>query len=119
MTPAPAAIAQLVTETLREGRPVELRLLGRSMLPLIPPGSVLRIEPARADDVRLGEVVLVDLGGRHLCHRLVYVAGGLAVTRGDAVAECDPPLPADAIIGRVDVPPSPHALLCAVRALLR
>ena len=32
---------------------------------------------------------------------------------------CDPPLPADAIIGRVEIPPSPHALYCAVRALLR
>ena len=89
------------------------------MRPLFAPGDTLRVRPAAASDVRPGDVVIVDLGGRLLCHRLVYAAAGSVVTRGDDADGCDPPLPADAIVGRIDIPPSPRALYCAVRALLR
>ena len=110
---------RLAAELLREGHTVELPLGGGSMRPLFAPGDRLRVSPARADDVRPGDVVLVEWGEQLVCHRLVYVADGRAVTRGDDAFAPDPPLPADAIIGRVDVPPSPRALYCAVRALLR
>lgn len=109
----------LAAELLRAGQTVDLPLGGASMRPLFAPGDVLRVRPAAATTVRPGEVVLVDLGGRLLCHRLVYAAGDRIVTRGDDAFACDPPLPADALIGRVDVPPSPRALYCAVRALFR
>jgi phage repressor protein C with HTH and peptisase S24 domain len=117
--PAPSLRFELAAAMLREGRTVELPATGTSMRPLIAPGGVVRVEPARAADVRPGDVVLVETGGRLVCHRLVYVAAGRAVTRGDNVVDCDAPLPADAIIGRVAISPSPHALYCAVRALLR
>lgn len=111
--------AQLAAQMLREGHTVELPATGWSMRPLIPPGGTVRVEPASVGDVRPGDVVVVDAGGELLCHRLRYVAGGRVVTRGDNTLDDDPPLPADALIGRVEVPPSPHALYCAVRALLR
>jgi len=116
---APSLRFELAAEMLRQGRTVELPATGTSMRPLIPPGGVVRVEPARAGDVAPGDIVLVEAGGSLVCHRLVYVAGGRAVTRGDNSVACDPPVPVDAIIGRVDVAPSPHALYCAVRALLR
>jgi signal peptidase I len=116
---APSLRAQLAASMLREGRSVELPATGTSMRPLIPPGGVVRVEPARAADVRPGDVVVVADGERLVCHRLVYVARGRVVTRGDDALVCDPPLPADAVVGRVPVPPSPHAVYCAVRALLR
>jgi len=115
----PSLRFEVVAAMLRQGRTVELPAQGTSMRPLIPPGGVVRVEPARATDVRPGDVVLVEAGGHLICHRLVYVAAGRAVTRGDAATDCDAPLPADAIIGRVAISPSPHALYCAVRALLR
>src|SRR4051812_32096842 len=117
--PSPAAVAELATELLRAGRSVELRMLGRSMRPLIEPDRLLRVDPARADDVRLGDIVLVDIGGRHVCHRLVRIGGDYVVTRGDANAFYDPPQPREAIVGRVPIPPSPLAVVCALRALLR
>ena len=110
---------QLAAEMLREGRSVEMPLGGSSMRPLLAPGDRLLIHPARASDVRPGDVVLVDADGWLVCHRLLYVADGRIVTRGDDALDDDPSLPADAVIGRVEVPPSPHALYCAVRALLR
>jgi hypothetical protein len=119
MSQQPSLRAQLAGTMLREGRTVELPAVGTSMQPLIPPGGVVRVEPARAADVRPGDIVLVDDGERLVCHRLLYIAAGRVVTRGDAAPACDLPLPAAAILGRVPVPPSPHALYCAVRALLR
>ena len=109
----------LAAEMLREGHTVDLPALGSSMRPLIAPGGVIRVAPASADRVRPGDVVLVDAGGHLVCHRLVYAAAGRIVTRGDNATASDPPLPAGALIGRVDIPPSPHALYCAVRALFR
>jgi phage repressor protein C with HTH and peptisase S24 domain len=111
--------ARLAAEMLREGHTVDLPALGTSMRPLITPGGVIRVAPASAGGVRPGDVVLVDAGGHLVCHRLVYATAARVVTRGDNAPACDPPLPADAVIGRVEVPPSPHALYCAVRALFR
>lgn len=111
---------QLAAELLRAGHTVELPLGGGSMRPLFAPGDRLLVRAARAADVRPGDVVLFQLDdGRLVCHRLLYAAGDRVVTRGDDAFAADPPLPADAIIGRVEVPPSPRALYCAVRALLR
>jgi signal peptidase I len=110
---------RVAAELLREGRTVELPALGRSMLPLIRHGAVIRVEPARADDVALGDIVVVDRGDQLVCHRLVRISADEVVTRGDDCVDDDPPLPRDAVIGRVPMPPSPHTLYCAVRALLR
>jgi signal peptidase I len=109
----------IAAELLRAGNVVELPLGGSSMRPLFADGDFLLVRPASAADVRPGDAVIVDLGGQLMCHRLVYVTDDRVVTRGDSIADCDPPLPATAIIGRVDIPLSPHALYCAVRALLR
>ena len=110
---------QLAAEMLREGYTVDLPALGTSMRPLIAPGGVIRVAPASAGAVRPGDVVLVDAGGHLVCHRLVYASHDRVVTRGDNAPANDPSLPAAAVIGRVDIPPSPHALYCAVRALFR
>jgi hypothetical protein len=89
------------------------------MRPLLAPGDVLRILPATATDAFPGDIVLVDLDGRLLCHRLVYKTPTSIVTRGDDCPATDPPQPPSRLIGRVVVPPSPRALYSAVRALFR
>lgn len=115
--------AQLAADTLRallrDGHTAEIPTVGVSMRPLLGPGAPIRVVHATAARVRPGDVVVVANDETLICHRLIYVANDRVVTRGDDAPECDPPLPADAIVGRVDVPPSPHALYCAVRALLR
>jgi hypothetical protein len=104
---------------LREGRAVELPLCGISMRPLFASGDCVRVVPARAAGLRLGDVILVDLGERLLCHRLVYKTDTTLVTRGDDASGDDAPLPHAALLGRVEVSPSPRALWAAVRALVR
>ena len=111
---------RLAVEFLRAGRTVELPLGGGSMRPLFAPGDVVRVRPARAADVRPGDVVVFDAGDDQLvCHRLVYASGARVVTRGDDCPSADAPISADAIVGRVDIPPSPRALYSALRALFR
>ncbi len=110
---------QLAADMLRQGLTVDLPLGGSSMLPLVRPGGLIRVTPASAASVRPGDVVIVEAGGCLVCHRLIYADSDRVVTRGDDSYENDPPCPADAVIGRVDIPPSPHALYCAVRALFR
>ncbi len=119
MTERRALRIELATALLREGRAVELPLGGRSMRPLLVPPCSVRVDPTSAAEVRAGDVVVLDLGERLLCHRLVYKTADRVITRGDDCFADDDPLPLDAVVGRVDVPPSPRALLCAIRALLR
>ena len=110
---------RLAAELLRAGHTVELPLGGSSMRPLFAPGDMLRAVPARAADVRPGDVLIVETDGQLLCHRLVYATATSLVLRGDDSPACDPPCPHAALVGRVLVPPSPRALYAAVRALLR
>lgn len=109
----------LAAAMLREGRPVAMPLGGASMRPLFAPGDTVHIAPARADDVRPGDVVVLDLDGQLLLHRLVYKTSDEVVTRGDDSLALDPPRPHDALIGRVDTAPAPLALYAAIRALFR
>jgi len=119
MSPHIKIAAETLRQLLREGRTVAIPTVGASMRPLLTPGGVIRVAHTTADGVRPGDVVVVSSDDALICHRLLYVEDGRMVTRGDDCPDSDPPLPADAIIGRVDIPPSPHALYCAVRALLR
>jgi hypothetical protein len=89
------------------------------MRPLFAPGSTVRVLPARAEDVRVGDVVLVDVDGQLVAHRLIQARARRIVTRGDSMPEADAPLPATAIVGRVDVPRGGLALYAALRALFR
>lgn len=51
--------------------PLRLRAGGHSMRPTLRPGDELRIEAREARDVVLGDIVLADVGGRPVLHRVV------------------------------------------------
>jgi hypothetical protein len=104
---------------LREGRPVVLPATGSSMRPLFAPGDRLRVRPARAADARPGDIVVIATADRLVAHRLVYATPTALITRGDDAATNDVPAPPSALVGIIDVPPSPHSLYSALRALLR
>lgn len=89
------------------------------MRPLFAPGDHVHITPARAADVQPGDVVVLDLDGQLLLHRLIYKTTAEVVTRGDDAPAHDPPQPHAALIGRVVVAPAPLALHAAIRALFR
>lgn len=104
---------------LREGRSVVLPATGTSMRPLFAPGDRLRVRPAVAADARLGDVVVIATDERLVAHRLMYATATTLITRGDDAVHADPPVPAEALVGIVEVAPSPHALRATLRALIR
>lgn len=87
----------------REG-PVEVRVRGDCMSPLLADGQQVRVAAVRV--YWPGDVVVFRAAdGRLLAHRLLGYrprAGGFAlVTRGDACAVHDAPVPAAAVLGRI------------------
>ena len=73
-----------------------------------PPAAPSASRPATAADVRPGDVVLVDAGGRLVCHRLVYATAGRIVTRGDNCPAATPaPLDALSAASTSPHPPTP------------
>jgi hypothetical protein len=82
-----------------------IRAWGRSMWPLIPPGSRLAIDRDRSR-LRPGDVAVGVRHGRVVAHRVVRVeddAGAVRVsTRGDALAGEDPPWRPDELLGVVE-----------------
>jgi hypothetical protein len=103
----------------REG-PVEVRLRGDCMSPLLADGQQVRVVAARA--YWPGDVVVFRAAdGRLLAHRLLGYrprAGGFAlVTRGDACAVHDAPVPPTAVLGRIET--ARPGLAVRARSLLR
>jgi len=95
----------LAADMLRSGGAVRLRAGGASMLPALWPGDLLTIDPVPSRAIRAGEIVLCVRNQRFVIHRLVRVGSesGTAdwITRGDALPDPDPGVPAEAILGRV------------------
>jgi signal peptidase I len=93
---------QIRSRLQHRGR-VCLRVQGSSMLPWVRPGDMVFVESAASEEVRCGDVVLFERGGRLFAHRLIGKRGDLSgfITKGDAHPNADPCLPASALLGRV------------------
>lgn len=105
--PDPARRPERVFAALREiaaEDPVEVRVVGDCMAPLLADGGRVRVRPARF--YWPGDVVVVrSAEGRLLAHRLLGLRpwrGGLAwVTQGDGCDFPDTPVSRAALLGRV------------------
>lgn len=71
-----------VDEMLREGREVEFRPKGSSMLPFIR-GDVDSVVLVRKDSVEAGDIVLARVGSRYILHRVIRVEGEKITMMGD------------------------------------
>ncbi len=98
---------ELIAEALRSaGGPVVVLVGGSSMVPAIWPGDRIEVSPAGDAPVAEGQVALFSRDGRLFAHRIVRIVGSLAgaaqfITRGDALAACDPPVPRSEVLGYV------------------
>lgn len=102
---APLTVAELCSELLASGSRVSLTATGRSMHPTIRDGEAIVVEPVPASALRRGEVAVVRTAGGITAHRFRRLAGAgqamMVVCRGDNAAADDPPVPAEAVVGRV------------------
>ena len=94
---------ELATEVLRSGGAIRLQALGTSMLPSVWPGDVLSIAPAPGKDIVPGDIVLVARDGRFFIHRLIQKDETHWITRGDSLAQNDPPLAEAQVLGKVSL----------------
>ncbi|MEM9037949.1 MAG: S24/S26 family peptidase [Actinomycetota bacterium] len=96
---------------------------GTSMLPHLPAGRTVTVDPDRP--VRFGDVVaFVDDHGNVVVHRLVRRTDGRLRCLGDNRRTFDPPVPDSRLVGHVDEPRrvlghGVHTMTTALRTLAR
>lgn len=84
------AFSELIGEILSRGGEVTFSAFGNSMRPLIDSGSVVQIRGCGEQDLRVGDVVLINCGGerKYLIHRVIKISrmgGQLKIfTKGDS-----------------------------------
>lgn len=90
-----------VTDLLARGVAVRFRARGDSMHPTIRCGEHLRVVPAEAAAITLGDVVLARHQRGLTAHRVVRIDGSRITTRGDNCSDDDPAFTAEDLVGRV------------------
>jgi signal peptidase I len=88
----------LFTELLHSVGHARIEVLGSSMLPVIQPGDILRVEAVTCHP---GDVIVFNRDGVLCAHRLLAIVDGMAIARGDANRRLDAPFPTEQILGRV------------------
>jgi hypothetical protein len=107
MTSGHSQVFSAVVESLlEEGLSVRFRASGRSMLPAVRDGETVTVAPARAAEVALGDIVLCQTRRGPVAHRVLSVercANGERRfrLRGDASLECDDPIAARQVRGKI------------------
>lgn len=71
------------------------------MAPLIEPGDVVLVHRVNPEDLRRGDLILVEQGGAFLVHRLVAADSHGVRTKGDNASHADPPVVPQDVSGRV------------------
>jgi hypothetical protein len=83
------------------GDSIDVRLRGASMAAAIPQASRIRITFGGGPH-RVGDIVAFMVGEKIIVHRIVHLARRHLITRGDAMLLPDPPIDAEAVLGRVN-----------------
>lgn len=93
-------LVTLTGDVVRAGGAVWVRAPGGSMMPTIPRGSLVRIDPVPDEGIAKGDVVLaLTADGEPVLHRVVSASDGWITTRGDGAIHIDPPVPLTRVIG--------------------
>jgi signal peptidase I len=93
-------------DLLASGYGLRFRATGRSMYPAIAEGEIITVERIAADDVRLGDILLVRVQKSVIAHRVEKIGRELnrvtfLLLRGDAAEYCDEPVVPEQVLGRV------------------
>ncbi|MHC4247734.1 MAG: S24/S26 family peptidase [Planctomycetota bacterium] len=78
---------------------------GACMVPAVPAGAVVRLEPCGAGALRPGDVVLLERGGTFFLHRYLARTGSgprrRLVVKSDRGRRADAPWPPTSVVGRL------------------
>jgi hypothetical protein len=95
------ASRQLSREALQRSGELQLHVISTSMAPLLKPGDAVLVQPARIQDLQLGQIVVYERGSDWITHRLVQQDRFSWTLKGDACLAPDAPVQPSEIIGRV------------------
>jgi hypothetical protein len=105
---APASVAALVRQAIRNSGSVCLRVCGGSMFPWIRPDDLLFIRATPFGLISRGDIVLYSRGDRLFVHRAIRrfrsrgaPAQDRLITKGDALPQADCPISRAEFLGRV------------------
>ncbi len=102
MQPASAEMTvPFVVDTLARERAVWVRERTDSMAPLVRAGDRLQLASADPRHVHAGPLVAFRSGAALVVHRVLACSAAGVVTKGDALAHRDHPVPWDAVVARV------------------
>jgi signal peptidase I len=100
-----SALSEIVLDAvLAHGALIRVKGRGGSMFPFVRTGDVLLIEPKKAEELKIGDLVLYRRrsSGPHVMHRLIKrMPSGILILKGDSLRHFDPPVPAGQVLGRV------------------
>lgn len=96
----------LAGDILSKGSYLRFCAHGNSMAPFIRNGDTILVEPKKASELRIGDIVFCRRPkGRHVAHRLIGKNGDngsmMLATRGDNLERWDAPVLPEQILGRV------------------
>ncbi|MDP9037906.1 MAG: S24/S26 family peptidase [Acidobacteriota bacterium] len=96
-----AACCELILEVVRSKGEVRLKLFGTSMLPAVWPGDLVVVRCCVFGELQLGQIILHERAGALTAHRIVKILRNRLILRGDTVPQCDPPVLATEVVGKV------------------
>ena len=92
-------VADVIADLLARGHSVRFRARGHSMHPIIRSNDYLLVEPPA--DIARGDVVLTLADRGLTAHRVIAIADGVVITRGDNAPGPDSPVELKQVLGVV------------------
>jgi signal peptidase I len=92
----------LLRASLEAGTVARLRIDGVSMRPILRQGDIVVVRSCPIEELRLGDVLVIQRENDLVTHRLVAVKPDGWYTKGDASSALDSPAAEEAILGRVE-----------------
>lgn len=91
-----------VETEIAENRPVQIRLKGTSMFPLLKEGKhQVIIHPCKADELSAMDVILFRYKGKHLLHRILKKEGDRFIIQGDGSYVAKEECTVEDVVGKV------------------
>ena len=85
----------------KSGFPQYFTVVSSSMEPVLKIGDKVTATPVDVEELRAGLVVVYRRDSKYIVHRIVKIAGSVAVTAGDNVRKYDAPISVFDIVGIV------------------
>jgi signal peptidase I len=96
-------IANLVKSDLQPGKKITFLVTSNSMKPLIEGGDSVIVQVIQCDEVKPGDVIVIQRSDEFMTHRAIKLHENGWITKGDSNLTIDPVVPFHDIIGQVKV----------------